>query len=136
VNLACTLGRWAGSTRFGGITCGTPSARNSTLQRSAVGSRPGSTMPWWWSQTSTRFVSDVSPPAHHGFRWWAWQAFGGLSQPGKMQPPSRSSSAARIGAVTSRWVRPTSNNSDYPPSTAGMRSASHSHWRNRPAGTG
>lgn len=51
-----------GSTRLGGMTCGIPLSRNSTRQRSAEGSRLASTMPWWWSQTNTRLLSDVSPP--------------------------------------------------------------------------
>ena len=49
-NLAWTRGLWVGSTRLGGMTWGVPSARSWNRHRSAVGSCPGSTIRWWWSQ--------------------------------------------------------------------------------------
>lgn len=47
VNLVCTLGRWLGSIRRGGMICAGPSVGIWTFHRSAPGSWPGSTMPWW-----------------------------------------------------------------------------------------
>ena len=59
-------GRWVGSTRRGGRISEIPSARRVSVHRSALGSRPGSMMPWWWGHNSTRFHRAVGPPRYHG----------------------------------------------------------------------
>ena len=87
---------------------------------------------WWWPQSRTRLASLVLPPCSQCTMWWAWHITGGRVQPGKAQCWSRQTRARHRGAVTRRWVRPTSRTSLRVPSATGMMSASQASRRTTP----
>ncbi len=103
---AWSRGLWLGSTRSGGMISGVAVRGGGSSSGRRAGLGLGSTVPWWWAQSRTRFDRAVGPPSRQGMMWWASLSLAGVAQPGNTQPPSRSSRAARMAGVTRRWVRP------------------------------
>ncbi len=66
-------------------------------------------MSWWRSQARVRVFRSVVPPWLQGMMWWAWHHSGGRSQPGAVQPRSRSARARGWAAVAVRTARPRSS---------------------------
>ena len=73
------------------------------------------TIVWCLGQSRARFDRSVGPPSHQCHTWWASHQDGGLEQPGKVHPRSRSHRACSCFGVTSRVVRPRSRTSDLVP---------------------